>query len=99
MILSTVPFNLQCESSIFQGALSDCEILHGQELPSQKVTPEPRLYGQLAQCCLRDRQGRRATEATGLGDWYSGVEMEDDFPFPNKENKDTVRVFRSVSWL
>ena len=38
--------------------------LDGQELPSQKVTPEPRLYGQLAQCCLRDRQGRRATEAT-----------------------------------
>lgn len=41
--------------------------LDGQELPSQKVTPEPRLYGQLAQCCLRDRQGRRATEATAWG--------------------------------
>jgi len=37
-----------------------------QELPSQKVTPEPRLYGQLAQCCLRDRQGRRATEVYKL---------------------------------
>ena len=35
----------------------------GEELPSQKVSPEPRLYGQLAQCCLRDRQGRRASEA------------------------------------
>ncbi|CAK9054313.1 Pentatricopeptide repeat-containing protein At2g31400 [Durusdinium trenchii] len=33
-----------------------------QELPLQKVSPEPRLFGQLAQCCLRDRQGRRASE-------------------------------------
>jgi len=37
-----------------------------QELPAQKVSPEPRLYGQLAQCCLRDRQGRRATEVYKL---------------------------------
>mmetsp|Transcript_6571 Transcript_6571/g.15472 ORF Transcript_6571/g.15472 Transcript_6571/m.15472 type:complete len:625 (-) Transcript_6571:25-1899(-) len=33
-----------------------------QELPEQRVSPEPRLFGQLAQCCLRDRQGRRASE-------------------------------------
>jgi len=32
------------------------------EPAARKVSPEPRLYLQLAQACLRDRQGRRATE-------------------------------------
>eukprot|EP00441_Pelagodinium_beii_P025180 CAMPEP_0197653212 /NCGR_PEP_ID=MMETSP1338-20131121/34918_1 /TAXON_ID=43686 ORGANISM="Pelagodinium beii, Strain RCC1491" /NCGR_SAMPLE_ID=MMETSP1338 /ASSEMBLY_ACC=CAM_ASM_000754 /LENGTH=631 /DNA_ID=CAMNT_0043228247 /DNA_START=110 /DNA_END=2005 /DNA_ORIENTATION=- len=36
------------------------------EVSSQRVTAEPRLYGQLAQCCLRERQGRRAVEVYKL---------------------------------
>lgn len=36
------------------------------ELASQRVQSEPRLYGQLAQCCLRERQGRRAAEVYSL---------------------------------
>jgi len=36
------------------------------ELKSQRVQSEPRLYCQLAQCCLRDRQGRRAGEVYSL---------------------------------
>eukprot|EP00930_Biecheleria_cincta_P008530 TRINITY_DN1099_c0_g3_i1.p1 TRINITY_DN1099_c0_g3~~TRINITY_DN1099_c0_g3_i1.p1 ORF type:complete len:611 (+),score=125.58 TRINITY_DN1099_c0_g3_i1:124-1956(+) len=36
------------------------------ELHAQRVLAEPRLYTQLAQCCLRERQGRRAVDAYKL---------------------------------
>merc|ERR1719215_695418 len=36
------------------------------EPAARGVSPEPRLYAQLAQACLRDRQGRRAVEVYKL---------------------------------
>lgn len=36
------------------------------ELHVQRVQAEQRLYGQLAQCCLRERQGRRAVDVYKL---------------------------------
>lgn len=36
------------------------------EPAAQGVSPEPRLYSQLALCCLRERQGRRAIEVYRL---------------------------------
>merc|ERR1712060_760658 len=32
------------------------------EPKARNLVPEPRLFSQLAQCCLRERQGRRAVE-------------------------------------
>eukprot|EP00435_Cladocopium_sp_Y103_P062459 s257_g24.t1 len=66
MIASNVKPSVATFSILIRKRWDEALDLLRQELPTQKVSPEPRLYGQLAQCCLRDRQGRRATEVYKL---------------------------------
>eukprot|EP00416_Gambierdiscus_australes_P031375 CAMPEP_0171088832 /NCGR_PEP_ID=MMETSP0766_2-20121228/21014_1 /TAXON_ID=439317 /ORGANISM="Gambierdiscus australes, Strain CAWD 149" /LENGTH=622 /DNA_ID=CAMNT_0011546653 /DNA_START=102 /DNA_END=1970 /DNA_ORIENTATION=+ len=58
--------------SIFIRLYSQCKLLDEavemlrSEPAAQGVSPEPRLFSQLALCCLRERQGRRAVEVYRL---------------------------------
>lgn len=58
--------------SILIRLYSQCKLLEEavemlrQEPAAQQVAPEPRLFSQLTQCCLRERQGRRAVEVYKL---------------------------------